>query len=187
MHLYASQGLDECRSQLASMKLQLESANAELVKTHASFASSKEKIGILESEHRSMTAALLEAKSDLTVVSTDRERLREAHAQDQAENDHLRKRVETLKKCIDALRERYGSLDYYIRVMINLRMTCSLFPLRCDIRDVDVTRLREAHHALRTTIDNAKKEVQETKNLADNALAGIVLRTFTFTAITPAN
>ena len=106
MHSHTSQGLDECRSQLALTKSQLESTNAELAETRASFASSKGKIAALESEHVSMTASLLDAKSELTVVSTDRARLMEAHAQDRAENDQLRKRVETLKKAVTALRER---------------------------------------------------------------------------------
>ena len=54
----------------------------------------------------SMTASLSEAKSELTVVSGDRERLREAHARDRAENDQLRKKVELSKKSIATLRER---------------------------------------------------------------------------------
>lgn len=94
-----SQGLDECRSRLASTELQLESANAELAKIRTSFT-------VLESERTSMTASLSEARSELTVVSGDRERLREAHARDRAENDQLRKRVESSKKWITALRER---------------------------------------------------------------------------------
>ena len=53
-----------------------------------------------------MTASLSEAKSELSVVSDDRERLRGAHAQDRTENDQLRKRVESSKKIIAALRER---------------------------------------------------------------------------------
>ena len=99
IHTGTSQGLDECRSRLASTELQLESANAELAKIRTSYT-------VLESEHRSMTASLSEAKSELTVVSGDRERLRGAHAQDRAENDQLRKKVESSKKCIATLRER---------------------------------------------------------------------------------
>ena len=53
-----------------------------------------------------MTASLSEAKSELTVVSGDRERLREAHARDRAVNDQLRKKVELSKKSIATLRER---------------------------------------------------------------------------------
>lgn len=106
MQSNTSQRFDECRSRLASTELQLESANAELCKIRNSLASSKEKIAALESEHISMTASLLEVKSELTVVNGDRERLREAHAQDRAENDQLRKRVESSKKGIAALRER---------------------------------------------------------------------------------
>jgi len=59
-----------------------------------------------------MKASLLEAKSELSVVAGDRERLREAHAQDRAENDQLRKRVEASKKGIAALRERWCSPSY---------------------------------------------------------------------------
>jgi chromosome segregation ATPase len=99
IHSGTSQGLDECRSRLASTELQLESANAELAKIRTSFT-------VLESEHISMTTSLSETKSELTAVSGDRERLREAHARDRAENDQLRKRVESSKKCIAALRER---------------------------------------------------------------------------------
>ena len=99
IHSGTCQGLDECRSRLASKELQLESANAELAKIHSSFTA-------LKSEHISMTTSLSEAKSELTAVSSDRERLREAHAQDRAENDQLRKRVESSKKIIATLRER---------------------------------------------------------------------------------
>lgn len=99
IHLNTSQGLDECRSRLASKELQLESANAELAKIRTSFTA-------LESEHKFMAASLSEAKSELTVVSGDRERLMGAHAHDRAENDQLRKRVESSKKCIAALRDR---------------------------------------------------------------------------------
>ena len=94
-----SQGLDECQSRLASTELQLESANAELSKIRASFT-------VLESEHISTKASLSEAKSKLTVVSGDRELLREAHAQDRVENGQLRERVKFSKKSIAALRER---------------------------------------------------------------------------------
>lgn len=91
---------------LASTESQLESVNSELVKVRNAYASSREKIAVLESEHKSMAASLLDVRSELTVVSGDRERLREAHAQDRAENDQLRKRVESSKKGIAALRER---------------------------------------------------------------------------------
>lgn len=104
--------IDDCRSRIASTTLQLESVNAELLKTRNSFASSKERIAALEGERTSMTASLLEAKSELSVVSGDRERLREAHAQDRAENDQLRKRVEASKKAIAALRERWCHFVY---------------------------------------------------------------------------
>lgn len=106
MHSHTSQGFNECRSRLASTELHLESANAELVKIRASLASSREKIAALESEHATMTASLSEVKSELNVVSSDRERLREAHAHDRAENDQLRKRVESSKKSIATIRER---------------------------------------------------------------------------------
>jgi len=104
--------IDECRSRLASTTLQLESVNAELLKTRNSFALSKEKIAALEGERTSMTGSLLEAKSELSVVSGDRERLREAHAQNRAENNQLRKRVEASKKDIAALRERWCHSGY---------------------------------------------------------------------------
>ncbi|KAF8798606.1 hypothetical protein BYT27DRAFT_6896565 [Phlegmacium glaucopus] len=149
LHSYASQGLDECRSRLASTTSQLESTNADLLMTRASFASSKEKVAALESQQASMTASLLELKSELSVVTGDRERLREAHAQDRAENDQLRKRVEAFKKGIAALRER------------------------CDGRDMDFNNLKKAHDALCIAIDNAKKEMEESKNLANNALSAM--------------
>ena len=99
IHSGTSQGLEECQSRLASKELQLESANAELAKIRTSFT-------VLESEHISLKASLSEAKSELAVVSGDRERLRGAYAQDRAENDQLRKTVESSKKCIAKLRER---------------------------------------------------------------------------------
>lgn len=106
LHSHVSRERDEYRSRLASMTSQLESLKAELLKTRISL---KEKIAAHENERVAMTASLSEAKSELSVVSGDRERLREAHAQDRAENDQLRKKVEASKKGIAALRERCGS------------------------------------------------------------------------------
>lgn len=39
---------------------------------------------------------------------------------------------------------------------------------------MDFAYLEKAHHGLCIAIDNAKKEAEEGKNLANNALAGIV-------------
>ena len=47
-----------------------------------------------------------------------------------------------------------------------------LFPLRCDVRDMDFASLTKAHHSLSKIIDNAQKEAEQAKNLATNALAG---------------
>ena len=166
--LQKSEELNEHRSRLASMTSELESVNAELAKTRTSFVSSMEKLAVLESERDSMAASLLEAKSELGVVSGDRERLREAHAQDRAENDQLRKRVEASKKAISMLRERYGSA-LCSRVLINLRLA---FSLRCDGRDMDFAALKKAHDGLCFLIENAKKDAEESKSLANNALTG---------------
>jgi tRNA U34 5-carboxymethylaminomethyl modifying GTPase MnmE/TrmE len=48
----------------------------------------------------------------------------------------------------------------------------SFFPLRCDGRDMDFASLTKAHHALCIIIDNAQKEAEQAKNLANNAFAG---------------
>lgn len=37
---------------------------------------------------------------------------------------------------------------------------------------MDFASLTKAHHALSITIDNAQKEAEQAKNLANNALAG---------------
>jgi hypothetical protein len=50
--------------------------------------------------------------------------------------------------------------------------TFFLFSLRCDGRDMDFASLTKAHHALSIIIDNAQKEAEQAKNLANNALAG---------------
>ena len=62
----------------------------------------------------------------------------------------------------------------YIRALNDLDLTLPffLFPLRCDGRDMDFASLTKAHHALRIVIDNAQKEAEQAKNLANNALAG---------------
>lgn len=56
--------------------------------------------------------------------------------------------------------------------MNDLQLSFFLFLLRCDSRDIDFASLAKAHHALRTTIDNAQKEAEQAKNLANNARAG---------------
>ena len=106
----------------------------------------------------------------MIVFSGDRERLREAHARDRAENDQLRKRVESSKKCI----AKVTQFCPYIGALNDLHPTLPffLFPLRCDGRDMDFASLTKAHHALRVVIDNAQKEAEQAKNLANNALAG---------------
>ena len=59
----------------------------------------------------------------------------------------------------------------YIGVLNDLHLPFFLFPLRCDGCDMDFASLTKVHHALRVVIDNAQKEAEQSKNLANNALS----------------
>jgi len=50
---------------------------------------------------------------------------------------------------------------------------------------MDFTNLKKAHDGLCITIENAKKEAEESKNLAISAFAGIVFRASALTLIVP--
>ena len=52
---------------------------------------------------------------------------------------------------------------------------------------MDFAYLKKAHHGLCIVVDNTKKEGEEVKILANNALSGIVLHPFTFIFIVPTN
>ncbi|KAF8159161.1 hypothetical protein B0H34DRAFT_392258 [Crassisporium funariophilum] len=144
-----TQDLAASKTLIKSTSSQLASSTAELTRLRPELTSARESLVAAESELGAVKTHLEEAKAEAGVANGERARLTEAHAQDRAENDQLRKRAEHLKKAIASQRELSEALGS------------------------DLKSLGKANHALTLRLNEVVREKEDIVKLARSGLAAL--------------